>query len=795
MLIFWSIIGAIVLLSLIFLCIDSIGAKSKFDIEQKFNNITSSIQNDKFFFSETKKKLVNFMNSNTTLEMTPILYKPSPPLNYIMLRPNANPIPLLHERIKICGSCSNYTFRLENYCVKCNSKRLSNVDTYAKKNSTLILLMHFFCILAIFVGGFYYMKSLTEIYLLVSITAGCLILLLLFAFLLRKKRKYNQISKLVNQQMITLGISLDFNHSIQLILDGVSHNRLKRNFLEEAYESSREISLLVDSNELKSAKLRMLSLANFTSSDYLEVDSMIVPSNNSVDNFYVDYLARIVQLKPHDLKPDLYEHFIKNIAEIQSKVKSNDQFISIFKELVKTNFYIYLKPLSDAKTIHSYLLQIFGMTKLEHANEICLYLTSAIHRKLESQKNYSSDEIALVYTINRWYTLNSTFIHENKKYKTLESIINQNSQSEIQIPKNQADETFFSLIEFVIEKPNSNLSVKQLNYLIENYKLYSDSMVNVTSRLIKIILHLTLQLLTSKTLFSEKPLNYVDFFINLLQSEKFYHFLDEHEMHLDLIQRFKAMLVKSPASNRKSSLLYECANIYVLRNNFDQLNEISSELVSLTDYKAPIRYKTFVSVINYLNQKRPDIISLKCFEYLLYYSLQNTIDTIKLNQIMSVSSTVLNNRETSLLDDELFFRFFDNCSKLFKSEVEKDKKISWTKEIADYFLVNSKVYIRQKQMYFVKFLIKLAQYLSQDERNIVYIASILKRLLAVKNENKWIWRKFVLELTKTNFNLIIEKLTDKIRTELLNECECSDFDAFYATIESNQYEIRVNFDR
>lgn len=289
------------------------------------------------------------------------------------------------NKIKYCLKCGKYTLLDTGECPKCNRKgTLISIDEYLNKiivNRNKINIL--FIILLFFLGIILSQNIKETVLLFATVVVSIGLLSVLY-------KKYKKSEKLIATESF-------FNKNHNIILRDINYDidickkSMEQNHYKEAYENLRDIGVLIQNDDIRTAKINCLNKFFIYKEMDLELDTLIVSYYNPS---LVEYIADVAKNNIYLVTSQVIDYIIINEEKILSEIEDAEKKLGIIAGAI-------LKSKKDVKTYYDFILRYVRFMPRDRLIRLCVILKDResdnydeLYRETETtvRNYYGSDE-------------------------------------------------------------------------------------------------------------------------------------------------------------------------------------------------------------------------------------------------------------------------------------------------------------------------------------------------------------------------------------------------------------------
>ncbi|MCR8644708.1 hypothetical protein NV379_18805 [Paenibacillus sp. N1-5-1-14] len=235
------------------------------------------------------------------------------------------------ERLKYCKSCGNYSVLWDDHCLKCGQEgKFVPLQHIVKSIHRNQFLRDICILLSIGIGTFFLSRTLQM--MIISILAS-LVLLALFIWL---TKRYSTLMEKKTLDQLLIRENKAIREGIILDVEDAAEN-LKNKDYQLAYEKLREISYLINGNQVKVLKLMCLDHFILRKDMDLELQTLIPIDFN--ENF-VRYLNGVSKVNPQLIKRDAIEYVLKYRVAIELMPEGRETVALVASAALRVKSYV-----------------------------------------------------------------------------------------------------------------------------------------------------------------------------------------------------------------------------------------------------------------------------------------------------------------------------------------------------------------------------------------------------------------------------------------------------------------------
>lgn len=262
------------------------------------------------------------------------------------------------ERLRHCRHCGSYSTLWEERCITCNrEKTFISVSEQAKRINQRVLRSDILIIALLGCAGVCVSQTVTEL-----ILAFGLSLTLFFVYRWFSKRFQDKVEQFRLHQILTRR-SPWIQESLEIEIENSVNDMLEERF-KDGYEKLREISLLIDNNDIRKFKLACLNHFILRRDMELELATLIP---NEFDPDYAIYLLDVGKINPQLINVEVINFALREKERIQDMEQGQELLVQIASAVLLVKGYL--------KRYHAFIEEYVSLLQRDALLRLCKLLS------------------------------------------------------------------------------------------------------------------------------------------------------------------------------------------------------------------------------------------------------------------------------------------------------------------------------------------------------------------------------------------------------------------------------------
>lgn len=233
------------------------------------------------------------------------------------------------QKLKMCKKCQRYTVMKEESCPECGSRYI-RIEIHARSILKNRVFSEIMFILVFVSAGIIFAPTLAMLYY--SLIVGLLFLFcyLVLMFIFIKSEYYTQLKQLFFSDLIRIKAGIQYDSDC-------AKTDVKLGNVAAGYDKLREISELIDNDQLKICSVKALNRMPLRKDMELELEQLI-PS--SYDKSFVKYALEVLKINRMLITKKVISYFVEFRIEVVRDF-GMDSLISVTGSTLRMKLYIH----------------------------------------------------------------------------------------------------------------------------------------------------------------------------------------------------------------------------------------------------------------------------------------------------------------------------------------------------------------------------------------------------------------------------------------------------------------------